>query len=296
MGREKNQILYGKEIENTMMLGAACGDVAGSVYEFRNIKYILEPNQLIHHNSRFTDDTVMTCAVMDGIRRGLEQLPENWMECKESEALLLSLIRDSMLHFGRQHPYAGYGGNFIKWLHSENPKPYRSYGNGSAMRASYAGWIANTLEEAETLGEWSAKVSHNHPEGIKGAKAVAGCIFTLRNRGDKEDVRRYAEKYYSLDFTLDVIRETYCFDVSCQGSVPQAIVAFLEGDSFPNVIARAISIGGDSDTIGAIAGSIAEAKYPIPQELRKQVVNCLDEDLKDSIVKGVNFIYQRMSS
>ena len=199
-----------------------------------------------------------------------------------------------MLLYGRKYPHSGYGGSFRRWLSSENPQPYNSWGNGSAMRASYAGWAAMTLEEAEKLGEISAAVTHNHPEGIKGAKVTAGCIFQLRKYGDKEKVREYAGQYYDLNFKLDDIRDSYEFDVSCAGSVPPAIAAFLEGDSFADVISNAISIGGDSDTIAAIAGGIAEVIYPIPQGLRGRVIDRMDTFLLNTIVEAVDFFERRL--
>ena len=149
-------------------------------------------------------------------------------------------------------------------------------------------------EEAEKLGEISASVTHNHPEGIKGAKVVAGCILLLRDGKSKNDIREYVKQYYDLDFTLDEIRDSYTFDVSCQGSVPQAVTAFLEGESFADVIANAISIGGDSDTIAAIAGSIAEVIYPIPQGLRGRVIDRVDNYLLNTIVEAVDFMYRRL--
>ncbi len=161
------------------------------------------------------------------------------------------------------------------------------------MRASYAGWAAESPEEAEKLGEISARVTHDHPEGIKGAVAVAGCIYRLRVGASKEDVRAYASRFYDLNFTLDDIRERYTFDVSCAGSVPQAIEAFLEGGSFTGVISNAISIGGDSDTIAAIAGSIAEAFYPIPQTLRGEMLDRLDPFLLDTIADSIDALVRR---
>ena len=161
------------------------------------------------------------------------------------------------------------------------------------MRASYAGWAAESPEEAEKLGEISARVTHDHPEGIKGAVAVAGCIYRLRVGASKEDVRSYASRFYDLNFTLDDIRERYTFDVSCAGSVPQAIEAFLEGGSFTGVISNAISIGGDSDTIAAIAGSIAEAFYPIPQTLRGEMLDRLDPFLLDTIADSIDALVRR---
>ena len=176
---------------------------------------------------------------------------------------------------------------------TENSLPYGSWGNGSAMRVSFAGWAARSLGEAELLGELSAAVTHDHPEGIKGAKAVAGCIYILRTGGSKEDVRRYASQYYDLSFTLDEIRPDYSFDVSCQGSVPQAIVAFLTGTDFADVIAEAISIGGDSDTIAAIAGSIAEVLYPIPPELIYRVTERMAPEMRSVVKRANDFLGNR---
>ena len=279
----------------TAMMGAACGDVAGSVYEFHNIKYKPKLDQLIQPNARFTDDTVMTCAVADGLRRGLDVLHGDWFHNPKSEEVLYDSVKKALLAYGNKYLYAGYGRKFQSWLMSENPEPYNSWGNGSAMRASYAGWIARTIREAEKLGEITACVTHDHPEGVKGAKVVAGCIFLLRTGETKESVREYAKQYYDLDFTLNEIRDTYKFDVSCQGSVPHAIVAFLEGENFADVIANAISIGGDSDTIAAIAGSIAEVIYPIPQGVRGRVIDRMDKFLLNTIVEAVDFMYRRVS-
>jgi len=284
---------WGNDKVFTAMMGAACGDVAGSVYEFNNIKE--KPEKLIAEASRFTDDTVMTCAVAEGLRRGLSVLSKNWIGNSEAEGLLFRAVQDSMLEFGREYPDAGYGASFAEWLVSANPKPYGSFGNGSAMRVSYAGWIAKTLEEAERLAEITALVTHNHSEGIKGAKVIAGCIFLLKDGASKEDVREYASKYYNLDFTLDDIREYYFFDATCKGSVPEAIKAFLEGEDFADVISLALSIGGDSDTIAAIAGSLAEAIYPIPQELRGSVIDKLDKKLLSAISDAVDYIDDRLS-
>lgn len=280
----------------TMMMGAACGDVAGSVYERHNIKYLPDEQTLIRPNARFTDDTVMTIAVAKGIRLALEKLGENWMAKPESGGIIRSEIQRCMQEFGRKYPYAGYGGSFSRWITAAHPQPYNSWGNGSAMRASYAGWAARTLEEAETLGRLSAEVTHNHPEGIRGAQVVAGIIHQLRTGADKAQIRRYAQRHYPMEFTLDSIRGNYRFDVSCQGSVPQAIEAFLEGTSFANVIALAISIGGDSDTIAAIAGSMAEVLYPIPQGIRGRVIDRMDPFLLAELEQAVDFDCARIRS
>ena len=285
---------WGNDAVRTTMMGAVCGDVAGSVYEWHNIKHKPDKNQLIRPNARFTDDSVMTCAVAEGLRIGLSQLPENWMDVPGAEDILFRAVQNSLHHFGRKYPNAGYGGTFRKWLSSPYPEPYGSWGNGSAMRASYAGWVARTLAEAEKLAEISAKVTHNHPEGIKGAVVVAGSIFLLRCGKSKQDIFHYASRFYNLNFTLDSIRDQYVFDVSCVGSVPQAIKAFLEEDSFADVLSAAISIGGDSDTIAAIAGSIAEVIYPIPQGLRGRVIDRMDKFLLNTIVEAVDFAYHRL--
>ena len=278
------------------MLGAACGDVAGSVYEFHNIKHRLAPEELIRSDAYFTDDTVMTFAVAKGLRMGLELLPEDWMSVPAAGQILSATVEETMLVFGHRYPNAGYGGNFHRWLSSAEPRPYNSFGNGSAMRASYAGWAARTMEEAECLAEISARVTHNHPEGVKGAVAVAGSIFLLRCGASKEEIRAYGERFYDLGFTLDEIRPDYRFDVTCQGSVPHAIVAFLEGEDFADVLSRAVSIGGDSDTIAAIAGSLAEVIYPIPPEIREEVLLRLDRPMVEELEKCVDFFFRRLQT
>lgn len=284
---------WGNDNVYTAMIGAACGDVAGSVYEWNNIKYKPDKDRLISPNAFFTDDTVMTCAVAEGMRRALSQLPKDWLGNAEAEELLFSSIQSAMQEYGRRYPDAGYGRAFREWINADSPVPYNSWGNGSAMRASYAGWVALSLEEAEKLGEISAKVTHNHPEGIKGAVAVAGCIFKLRSGATKQEILEYASGFYDMGFTLDGIRAGYSFDVSCAGSVPQAIKAFLEGESFADIISCAISIGGDSDTIAAIAGSIAEVIYPIPQGLRGRVIDRMDKFLLNTIVEAVDYMDMR---
>ena len=274
----------------TAMLGAVIGDVAGSFYEHHNIKHCPDTDKLIDFRSRFTDDSVMTCAVAEGIANALKKLPCQWLTVEEHENVIRSELVKSMVSYGSKHLRAGFGGRFITWILSGGKKHCDSFGNGSAMRVSYAGWIARTLEEAERLGELSAKVSHGHPEGIKGAVAVAGSIFILRATESKEEVRKYVKGFYDIDFTLDGIRDGYTFDVTCRGSVPQAIVAFLEGESFADVISKAISIGGDSDTIAAIAGSLAEVIYGVPEDMQKAAADKLSEDLLDGLENSVLFL------
>lgn len=282
---------WGNDNVSTSMMGAICGDVAGSVYERHNAGSWLDKNHLIRPNARFTDDTVMTCAVAEGLRIGLSQLPLDWETVPDAEKILFSAVQDAMRSYGRRYLKAGYGKRFLNWILSDEPHPYCSKGNGSTMRVSYAGWVSRTLEEAEKLAEITAKVTHNHPEGIAGAQAVAGCIFLLRKRASKKEIYEYASRYYNMDFPLCRCKS---FDASCAGTVPQAIKAFLEGDSFTDVIAKAILIGGDSDTIAAIAGSIAEVVYPIPQGFRGRVIDRVDKFLLNSVVEAVDFAYLRL--
>ena len=191
-----------------------------------------------------------------------------------------------MQEFGLRYPHAGYGGAFRRWLKESNPQPYNSWGNGAAMRVSACGWAGRTLDEVKAMSRAVTEVTHNHPEGIKGAEATAVCVFLARQGKSKDEIKAYvSEHYYPLDFTLDEIRPSYDFDVSCQGSVPQALEAFFESTSFEDAIRNAISIGGDSDTIGAICGAIAEAFYGIPKDLYDKGMAFLDENLRSVVEK-----------
>lgn len=255
------------------MLGTFAGDIAGSIYEGYNIKS--KEFELYTNMNCFTDDSVLTAAIGNACCK--------YKENKDKELFRENCIKE-LKKMGISHIRAGYGGTFIRWLLSDQITPYNSFGNGSAMRVGPVGWTAESLEEAEELAKISAEVTHNHPYGIAGAQAVAATIFLLRNGATKKEVKDYIEsKYYNLDFKLDDIRPTYQFDVTCQGSVPQAIVSFLESTSFEDTIRNAISIGGDSDTIAAIAGSMAEAYYGIPDEIKEKVVNYLDKSLTTSL-------------
>jgi ADP-ribosyl-[dinitrogen reductase] hydrolase len=187
-----------------------------------------------------------------------------------------------MREIGRKYPDCGFGGMFRKWVFGDNPKPYNSFGNGAAMRISPCGFIAGTEEEAILLSRKVTEVTHNHPEGLKGAQAVSVAIFMARNGAAKNEIEERMEKdYYDLDFTLDGIREDYEFNETCQGTVPQAIVAFLESASFEDAVRNAVSIGGDSDTLAAITGSIAEAFYGVPSDLKSRALTYLDRELLD---------------
>lgn len=272
------------------MLGAICGDTLGSTYEWHNVKYCPTTEELLSRPSHFTDDSVMTIAVAQGIADVINYLLDDWFHNTEAVEAVKKSIARNLVALGNRYPNAGYGGSFRRWLVADDRKPYNSWGNGSAMRVSAAGWAGRSLEETFAFAECSAAVTHNHPEGIKGAKVVAGIIYLLRQGATKEDIEKFASEYYNMDFTLDEIREDYTFDVSCQGSVPQAIRAFLEGTSFEEVISRAISIGGDSDTIAAIAGSMAEVIYPIPDEIIDFVLGKLSGYLRDSLRESVDKI------
>lgn len=258
------------------MLGAIIGDIVGSTREWHNIK--TEDFELVPKWSRFTDDTVMTLAVAEWLMSDAEHRPETLVAC--------------MQRLGRKYPNAGYGGMFMEWLESDNPQPYNSFGNGSAMRVSPVGLYANSLEEALELARITASVTHNHPEGIRGAQAIAGCVFIKKTEwADSEKIRRFVDERigYDLDFKLEKIRDSYGFDVTCQGSVPIAIKAYLERSVYPpeKALRLAISMGGDSDTIGAMTASIASAERfsvvggGFPAELVDQCRALLPADLLD---------------
>lgn len=264
---------------NVKMLGALAGDIIGSVYEFYGTKST--EFDLFSDASRFTDDSVMTLAVA------------KWLV--EDEAHTLHYLIYCMQELGHEHPYAGYGGMFHGWLSEDNPQPYNSWGNGAGMRVSPVGLYAKTLDEALALAALTASVTHNHPEGVKGAQAIATSVFLAKEGKSKQEIKEYIEKTfdYNLHRTIAEIRPRYGFDVSCQGSVPEAIIAFLEGNSFEEVIRLAISLGGDSDTIGAMAGAIAACVYPIPKEIAERCDKLLTEDLKEIKDKFITMIETR---
>ena len=249
----------------TQLIGAIVGDIAGSRFEWLNCKskdFTLLVEQ--HEGAKpccFTDDTVMTLAIADAIMK--------WREGGDtSYGAFSSCAIKSMQTFGRHHPHAGYGGSFVAWLQDKNPRPYNSWGNGAAMRVSACGWAGRTLDEVKAMSRAVTEVTHNHPEGLKGAEATAVATFLARTGKSMAEIEKVVNRdYYRLDFTLDEIRERYKFDVSCQGSVPQALEAFFESTSFEDAIRNAISIGGDSDTIGAICGAVAGAYYGVPQDI-----------------------------
>ena len=247
------------------MLGAIIGDIIGSRFEWSNIRS--KQFRLFDRKCRPTDDSIMTLAVAKGLLEstGLEDLSDS--------------VIDNMHYMGQKYPRAGYGGRFHNWIVIESREPYNSWGNGAGMRVSPCAWAARSLEEAVELSDIVTAVTHNHPEGIKGARAITAAVFLARTGMNKEEIRDHIEtNYYTLDFTLDQIRPKYDFDVSCQGSVPQAIEAFLESESYEDAVRGAISIGGDSDTIADMTGAIAQAYWGIPDEIRAEGLSFLDDD------------------
>ena len=253
------------------MYGAILGDVIGAPYEFdRGGKTKEFP--LFTKESRFTDDSVMTVAVAEAL---MNAPPET-----SDEALRGGLVR-ALLRWGRRYPNAGYGCRFSHWLWSADPKPYGSYGNGSAMRVSAAGWLYPSLDETRRMARLTAAVTHNHPEGIKGAEAVASAIYLTRSGSGKAAIRDYITEQFGYDLsrTCDQIRPGYRHVESCQQTVPEALTAFLEGESFEDVIRTAVSLGGDCDTLTCIAGSVAEAFYGVPETLKAECRKRLPGDM-----------------
>ena len=250
------------------MYGAILGDIIGSPYEFdRGNKTKDFP--LFAENSEFTDDTVMTVAVA-----------EAFLDAPDDEIEIRRRLVRAMQRYGKHYPHAGYGLQFKQWLRARHPEPYNSWGNGSAMRVSSVAWLFGDLETVRRMARLSSEVTHDHPEGIKGAESTAAAIFLARTGKTKEEIKSYieAEFHYDLSRSCDEIRPGYRHVESCQETVPEAITAFLEGDSFEDVIRTAVSLGGDCDTLTCIAGSIAEGFYGVPEDLKQACRTRLPED------------------
>lgn len=248
------------------MIGAIAGDIIGSVYEFDNIKTTDFP--LFTNESDYTDDTIMTVAVADWLLNGRD-------------------LAKVMQRYGREYPYptGGYGGRFSGWLREKDPQPYNSWGNGSAMRVSAVGWMFDSLEKTLEVAKDTAVVTHNHPEGIKGAQATAAAIYLARTGKSKQEIKQYIETTFTYDLkrTCDEIRPNYHFNESCQGTVPEAIIAFLDSTDYENAIRLAVSLGGDSDTLACITGGIAEAFYGMPEEIKLEVKKRIPEKFNEII-------------
>ena len=262
------------------MLGAIIGDIVGSKYEFQNIKSkdftFFQPDMF------FTDDTIMTVAIFDAL-----------YSCQGNFDKLENLTILKLREYGKKYPgngKIGYGKLFEEWINSKNPRPYNSFGNGSAMRISAVPYFASNLNELKEISFKVTSVTHNHPEGIKGAEAVAVAIYLAKNGFSKEKIKNEIEKYYNLNFDYEDLRENYTYKVSCQRTVPEAIFCFLISNSFEDAIRTGISIGGDSDTICAIIGGIAEAFYGIPEDIKTKALNYLDNDLKTQVELFYDFV------
>ena len=257
------------------MYGAILGDIIGSPFEFdRGDK--TKDFKLFSRRSHFTDDSVMTLAVCEALLKVGQDAT-----VKEIEDAVIT----SMQSWGRRYPHEGYGGYFRRWLTARHPEPYNSFGNGSAMRVSAAGWLYDSLEKTRVVAKATANVTHNHPEGIKGAEATASAIFMARNGSSKEEIKKYIENefHYDLNRTLDEIRPSFHMDETCQKTVPEAIIAFLEARDFEDAIRNAVSLGGDTDTLGAITGSIAEAYFGISETLISECRNRINKDMRDIV-------------
>lgn len=267
------------------MYGVILGDIVGSPYEFDCNNYKAKDFPLFSQRSEFTDDTVMTLATARAL---LDTRGQDGITIKAA------LMRE-MQRLGRAYPDKGYGVRFNRWLYEDDPQPYHSYGNGSAMRVSPAAWLAENMAEALHLAQLTAEVTHDHPEGIKGAQATAAAIFLARTRHSKAEIRAYVTREFGYDLsrTCDKIRPTYHHVENCQETVPQAITAFLESTDFEDALRTAVSLGGDSDTLAAITGSIAEAFYGVPEYLKQECRKRLTPELVEILQECENVLLQR---
>jgi ADP-ribosylglycohydrolase len=251
------------------MLGAIAGDIIGSVYEGKKAwQRSRTPHfqPLFAPHARFTDDTVLTVAVADSILHGGD---------------LVELLKE----YARAYPGAGYGGTFEQWAQSDTREPYGSWGNGSAMRVSPVGFAYGMLDEVLVRARWTAEVTHNHPEAIKGAQATAAAVYLARTGASKEEIRSFIERKFGYDLSvrLDEIRPGFRFDVSCRGTVPSALLAFLESTDYESAVRLALGLGGDCDTLACIAGGVAQAYYGVPEEIRRQALAKLDDPLREVV-------------
>ena len=251
------------------MIGAIIGDIAGSRFAFNNYRH--KDFGLFTPECMVTDDSIMTLAIGKAI---MESRPD-WSDLGKNAVRCMQQV-------GRPYPGCGYGGRFMTWMYSDDPQPYNSFGNGAAMRVSACGLAARTVEEAKLLSKLVTEVTHNHPEGLKGAEATAVAVFMAKNGADMEAIREVIDReYYPMDFTLNEIRPTYWFNETCQHTVPQALEAFFESADFEDAIRNAVSVGGDSDTLAAITGAVAAAYWGVPEELTQQALGFMDDKQKE---------------
>lgn len=261
------------------MLGAILGDIIGSRFEFdRGGK--TKDFELLTYGCEFTDDSVMTVAIADALSKTDLLLDEKSLE--------KSLIKH-MQYWGSKYPYAGYGGRFIHWLAAKDPKPYGSYGNGSAMRVSSIGYLFDDLKTTRKVARITAQISHNHVEGIKGAECTAAVIFLGRTGHSKQEIKEYVDKEFAYDYseTLEQMRNRHEHVETCMDSLPKALRSFFDGNSYEDVVRNAVSLGGDTDTLGAIAGAMAEGYFGIPEELKIKVLDYIPDDFKE-VIKRFN--------
>ena len=261
------------------IIGAIAGDVIGSAYEFNPTRD--HDFELFTPKSSFTDDTVLTMA--------------NALWLIDDEPHTHARLVEIMLDLCRRYPNRGYGGRFANWICDKDPQPYNSYGNGSAMRVSPVGYYAQSLEEALALAKVSAEVTHNHPEGIKGAQATAAAIFLARCGKSKQEIRDYVAQTFDYDLsrTLDEIRPTFTFDETCQRTVPEAITCFMEGKDYEDVVRLSVALAGDADTIAAIAGSISSAVDEVPNGITQQVIALLSEEFCTTLLRFNELVAKR---
>ena len=252
------------------MLGAIIGDTVGSVYEFNNIRS--KKFNLFGKTNFLTDDSIMTIAVSEILSKGYQADKDKVIE--------------TLKKWGRKYPKAGYGGHFFMWLFTEETEPYYSFGNGAAMRISPVAWYANSEEEVRDYAKKVTKVTHNHPEGLKGAEVTAMCIYYAKIGKSKEFIKEYVSQYYNIDFNYEDLRKNYWFNETCQDTVPQAIYCFLISKDFEDCLRTTISIGGDCDTTAAISCAIAEAYYGIPKKIKKQILTYLTKEMKEVLEFG----------
>jgi len=259
------------------VIGAICGDIVGSIYEFNNIK--TKDFKLFGVGVEYTDDTVLTVATMDAL---INDIP----------------YAESYKKWFRKYPNASYGGNFYRWGYSDSLEPYNSWGNGSAMRVSPVGLWFETMDETRAAAALSAAATHNHPEGVKGAESVAAAVYLASHRASKQEIKEYIEKSFGYDLSerIDSIRKWYEYDISCKGTVPPAVICFLESTDFEDAIRLPVSIGGDSDTLACITGGIAEAYYGIPEDIRTETLMKLPGDMISVIEQYYTMIESRKAN
>lgn len=266
------------------MLGAILGDIIGSPYEQKENNIRTTDFPLFSDQSTFTDDTVMTAAVAQGLMDSYQR----------EDDVVSNTLTMQLRAFGRSYPARGYGELFQAWIIADGAPAYQSFGNGSAMRVSAAGWLYPTLEETLHAAKLTAEVTHNHPEGIRGAQTIAAAIFLARAGCEKQDIRNYLMRKFGYDLTKSVreYRAAHIYSTTCQDTVPEALAAFFEGNGFVDVVRRAVSMGGDSDTIAAMAGSVAEAYFGIPENLEREAYRRLDRNLGDVVRRFHAFYFQ----